>query len=924
MNLHPTTFRLLAGLALAFTLLAGRQANATAPATLAVTYSSAASGLAATFNTASDVPVTASSYVASGSTVTFTLNFAPAVGTTLMVVNNTGMSFIQGTFDNLAQGQTVALSYGAATYEFVANYFGGTGNDLVLHWANTKVVAWGSDDTSMLGNNSTHDSYLPVPVDTTGALAGKVVIALAGGLGHSLILCSDGTVSACGGNIYGQLGHGGTYFSQVPAAVDTSGVLHGRTVIAIAAGAFHSLALCSDGALVAWGYNGHGELGNNSRVDSQVPVAVSMAGALSGKSVIAIAVGIYHCLALCSDGTVVAWGTNVYGELGNNGSKSASLVPVAVDTSGVLAGKAVIAVAAGSENSMALCSDGTLAAWGHNNYGQLGTNNTFDSPVPVAVDTSGVLSGKSVVAISAGSSHNLALCSDGMVAAWGYNHFGQLGAANITDSPVPVAVNSSGVLSGKTVIAVAGGFMHSLALCSDGTLAAWGDNAIGELGDNGTELVSTVPVAVSRTVPPTGLRFITAAAGSYSDHNFALIATPPPPRQTFAGNYAGLVRPQAGTSTGLSSEGFFTATLQASGAFSARLIIDGEAFGIIGVFDARGIARFGINRSASLTIQRPAKPSLIVSFTSNFFDTVTGTVTQSYGSSLTLVSIVTADIAWYNGRTTATTVPTAYLGNAGLSNGAFTVILPAKGLPYQPAGLTIADYPQGTGFGTLTLTKAGVFIFAGTLADGTTVTASAPLARHTSAPAITFPLFAQLYSKSGFLSATVTPNSADLDSDLSAASSGLLWARPASNSQYYPAGWPEVIVTDFLGAKYAAIPGQSVLSGLLAASHGGNALLDLEHGLLTSSFTRSVNLSKADVVAKLPATDKTFTLGLTRSTGHFSGIFTHTDGSKPKFQGVIYQKGSRAGGHGYFLTTTPKVRNGNGQSGVANLTAITP
>jgi hypothetical protein len=86
----------------------------------------------ATWNSATDVPVTTSSYTATGNTVNFALNFTPATGTNLTVVNNTGLPFISGTFDNLAQGQAVSLSYGGVTYNFVAHYYGGTGNDLVL------------------------------------------------------------------------------------------------------------------------------------------------------------------------------------------------------------------------------------------------------------------------------------------------------------------------------------------------------------------------------------------------------------------------------------------------------------------------------------------------------------------------------------------------------------------------------------------------------------------------------------------------------------------------------------------------------------------------------------------------------------------------------------------------------------------------
>ena len=87
-----------------------------------------------TYTTGTEVPVSSDGFTAIGKTVNFTLNYAPAAGTQLMVVQNTGPGIIRGTFSNLVQGQTVALSYGGIPYHFVANYHGGQGNDLVLLW----------------------------------------------------------------------------------------------------------------------------------------------------------------------------------------------------------------------------------------------------------------------------------------------------------------------------------------------------------------------------------------------------------------------------------------------------------------------------------------------------------------------------------------------------------------------------------------------------------------------------------------------------------------------------------------------------------------------------------------------------------------------------------------------------------------------
>jgi hypothetical protein len=201
---------------------------------------------------------------------------------------------------------------------------------------------------------------------------------------------------------------------------------------------------------------------------------------------------------LKNDGTVWAWGYNNYGQLGN-GTYSNSNVPVQV--SGLTG---VTAIAWGWWHSLALKNDGTVWAWGYNKQGQLGDGTKTDSNVPVQVSG---LTG--VTAIAGSWKHSLALKNDGTVWAWGYNGDGQLGNGTNTNSNVPVQVSG---LAGIT--AIAGGYQHSLALKNDGTVWAWGYNGDGQLG-NGTNTNSNVPVPVS------GLTGITAIAGG-GYHSLAL------------------------------------------------------------------------------------------------------------------------------------------------------------------------------------------------------------------------------------------------------------------------------------------------------------------------------------------------------------------------------------------------------------------
>ena len=173
----------------------------------------------------------------------------------------------------------------------------------------------------------------------------------------------------------------------------------------------HTVALKSNGTVWAWGANSNGQLGNNSTTDSHVPVQVT---GLTG--VTAVAEGNGNTVALKSDGTVWAWGANSNGQLGNN-STTDSHVPVQVTgLTGI-----VTAVAAGYSDTLALKSDGTVWAWGSNSHGQLGNNSTTDSHVPVQVTG---LTG--VTAVAEGyATTTVALKSDGTVWAWGYNSEGE-------------------------------------------------------------------------------------------------------------------------------------------------------------------------------------------------------------------------------------------------------------------------------------------------------------------------------------------------------------------------------------------------------------------------------------------------------------------------------------------------------------------
>lgn len=302
---------------------------------------------------------------------------------------------------------------------------------------------------------------------------------IAGGGSHTLAIKNDSTVWAWGDDAYGQIG--GTGDQATPAQV--SGV---DSVKAVAAGKYHSVALKTDGTVWTWGSNDYYELGRGvgGTQDSTPGQVKKDASNLFTDVIKAITCGTQHTVAIKkSDGTVWAWGRNQYGQLGHNSSDTISQYPVQVvksdGTGGTMALTNIKAIAAGYGHTIALDESGNVWAWGYNNYGQLGDDSNTNSLMAIQVkDTSGagVLSG--VTAIAATGWHNLAIIG-GAVYAWGKNLNGQLGDGTTNPSDLPI---QSDLTSGA--IAVACGTDFSLALKSDGTVWGWGDNQYYQVGNN--------------------------------------------------------------------------------------------------------------------------------------------------------------------------------------------------------------------------------------------------------------------------------------------------------------------------------------------------------------------------------------------------------------------------------------------------------
>ncbi|MDA8160876.1 MAG: hypothetical protein M0T76_09160, partial [Desulfobacteraceae bacterium] len=201
-------------------------------------------------------------------------------------------------------------------------------------------------------------------------------------------------------------------------------------------------------------------------------VVTNSSSSAGGERITATVSGVNFTLALLNDGTVLAWGDNSSGQLGD-GSTVGHLTPQAVP--GL---KNVQALAAGKLHALALLADGTLLAWGDNAAGQLGLGNNAPAKVLSPAQVPGL---SQIQVISAGGGCSLALANDGTVWAWGFGSYGQIGDNTTNNRNTPEQIAG---LGNVRAITVAGG-LHALALLADGTVWAWGDNDSGQLGQGG-------------------------------------------------------------------------------------------------------------------------------------------------------------------------------------------------------------------------------------------------------------------------------------------------------------------------------------------------------------------------------------------------------------------------------------------------------
>ncbi len=301
---------------------------------------------------------------------------------------------------------------------------------------------------------------------------------IACGFAHMLALAEHGrSIFTCGRGNHGQLGAGTRQDKRTPTPVAGLELL--PDVVMVAAGFYHSAAITSAGSLLLWGDNFYGQLGQGDEDDRLMPVTLCLLQ-FGGDPVAMVGCGYEHTLVVTGTGRLFAFGKGEEGQLGL-GDRTSRDVPVEVGP-GCLGRAIIVYAAAGSAHSGVVTSGGRVWTWGTAVQGRLGHNNEEDQLVPRELE--GQFGGARARSLAAGGAHTMVLTTCGAVWGFGYGEEGQLGVGDRDDRHAPVRVGGDDAFGQSKVRMVACGSQHTVAATEEGAVWSWGNGAGGRLGHN--------------------------------------------------------------------------------------------------------------------------------------------------------------------------------------------------------------------------------------------------------------------------------------------------------------------------------------------------------------------------------------------------------------------------------------------------------
>ena len=334
--------------------------------------------------------------------------------------------------------------------------------------------SWGWNIDGELGDGTNTDQNTPLLISTN-----NVWQFISTGTSQTQAIKSDGTLWAWGYNPAGELGDGTNANRNIPTQI---GVDNNWQIVC--AGMSKTLGIKNNGTLWAWGANtgdyGNGTVntsggGSSISIPTQIGTGMNWQSCSSGRD---------FSVAIKTNGTLWSCGQNIKGQLGNG--NNLNFIPYIYFWNQISSSTSWQTTSAGDYFTTALKSDGTLWAWGDNQYGQLGNSTYISSYVPIQIGTD-----NNWQTIRSGYSTTLALKNDGTLWAWGSNYHGQLGNGTNQNRNFPTQIGSD---NDWQSISIDSG--HSMAVKTNGTLWGWGWNSFGQLGD-GSNIDKLIPTLIS-------------------------------------------------------------------------------------------------------------------------------------------------------------------------------------------------------------------------------------------------------------------------------------------------------------------------------------------------------------------------------------------------------------------------------------------
>lgn len=364
-----------------------------------------------------------------------------------------------------------------------------TGAGQVCAKGSSLTYCWGNNEWGQLASNSLNGLNTPTDVP---ALASATNVAMGDTYACALF---SGSAKCWGSNSRGQLGVGAADLRLYPVMVQ--GVTATNAPGAkIATGLGHSCSI-SGTSVVCWGNNNFGQLGNNTTSSSLTPVTAQISGTPT-----AVVAGDYFTCALIDDGNVKCWGLGLAGQLGV-GSGASSPVPLTI---GISASK----ITASGDTACALLTTQKIVCWGKNVDGNVGDSTNTNKLVPTTPTGTG---STNFIDIANGPRSTCAVLADNTMKCWGANEAGQLGDLTTTNRSIPTTASLI-----SSVNAVAVGLTSTCAVLVDQTVKCWGNNALGQLGNGNTTNSPTAAQSLAGSL--TG---VTAIVGSRA--SFCIMAT---------------------------------------------------------------------------------------------------------------------------------------------------------------------------------------------------------------------------------------------------------------------------------------------------------------------------------------------------------------------------------------------------------------